>query len=254
LHLDFSKGLINAPGFLGFAPAKERKALSRVLDAFVSNPISYLPRKSAEHSFSKQLKGSQLLHSGWPNAGLARTVDRFAMSWERSKLPIILCLMESDPGRLSKMVVEFEGMGNIAAIEILLGEDFSSSLMMELCSAGLGELPLLANVAMTRIGEVGRKLMDADVDALVMGPARAHLEDDDVISGRLYGPAQFPLALEICKELEELDIPFIGGNGIYRVEQAKEMLAVGAKAVQLDAALWKANFDAGNWLDIRKDG
>ena len=49
----------------------------------------------------------------------------------------------------------------------------------------------------------------------------------------------FPHALEAVATLVNLEIPVVGGGGIYDMDQVETMLAAGAKAVQLDTALWR---------------
>ena len=254
MQIDFDKGLINAPGFLGFAPAKEQEDLLGILDAFVSNPISYRPRKAASNAASLTLTGSSLLHSGWPNPGFSKALDLYAARWERAELPIILSLVESDPDRLAKMVSRLESLSNILAIQLLLGEDFSPALMRDLCAAARGELPLIAQVPMERCLEIGPDLIAAGAAAISMGPSRGRISNEGVeeeVFGRIYGPALFPRALQICAQLEELDLPFIASNGVYAPDQASDLLVGSALAVQLDGVLWKSDFEPHQWRELK---
>jgi dihydroorotate dehydrogenase len=60
------------------------------------------------------------------------------------------------------------------------------------------------------------------------------------VAGRLYGPGTFDTALAAVREVAalRLGLPVIGAGGLYRLEAAREMLAAGAVAVQVDAAIW----------------
>lgn len=253
MRIDFDKGLINAPGFLGFAPGKEQEGLLGILDAFVANPLSYRLRKATSNAGSVNLTGSSLLHSGWPNPGLSRALDRYAARWERAELPIILSLVESDPDRLAKMVSSLESLSNILAIHLLLDEDFSPALMRELCAAARGELPLIAQVPMERCLEMGPDLISAGAEAISMGPSRGLILDEhgNEVSGRIYGFSLFPRALQIRAQLEELDLPFIASNGVYAPDQASDLLVGSALAVQLDGVLWKPDFEPHQWRELR---
>jgi len=64
--------------------------------------------------------------------------------------------------------------------------------------------------------------------------------DEQNIAGRFYSPENFSMALEAVRQVsaKNLDVPVIGAGGIFSAEAAREMLAAGAVAVQIDAALW----------------
>ena len=59
-----------------------------------------------------------------------------------------------------------------------------------------------------------------------------------LVSGRLYGPAILPLALNAVRSLKKLGLPVIAGGGVFRKKDGEAMLSAGALAVQLDAVLW----------------
>jgi len=60
----------------------------------------------------------------------------------------------------------------------------------------------------------------------------------ELITGRLYGPSLFPKSLETVYSAAKLGLPIIGAGGVWNKENADAMLAAGALAVQVDAALW----------------
>ena len=72
----------------------------------------------------------------------------------------------------------------------------------------------------------------------------------ELLSGRLYGPGIFPLALNTVETLCALGFPVIGAGGVYAKEQALAMLEAGALAVQLDTVLWKTDTDLREWLPL----
>jgi dihydroorotate dehydrogenase (NAD+) catalytic subunit len=63
--------------------------------------------------------------------------------------------------------------------------------------------------------------------------------DRKLVSGRLYGPAIFPLALSATALLAEQGIQVIAAGGVSTQEQGQAMLDAGAMAVQIDVGLWK---------------
>jgi dihydroorotate dehydrogenase len=64
--------------------------------------------------------------------------------------------------------------------------------------------------------------------------------DGNLVGGRLYGPAQFPVALAAIAEVAKNGIPVIAAGGVETQMQGEAMLAAGALAVQIDIALWKS--------------
>jgi len=78
------------------------------------------------------------------------------------------------------------------------------------------------------------------VSAVSLGAPRGTLLDSagKPVSGRLFGPALFPLTLSAVQSLRQLGIPVIAGPGVYRRQEAQAVLDAGALAVQLDTVLW----------------
>jgi dihydroorotate dehydrogenase (NAD+) catalytic subunit len=59
------------------------------------------------------------------------------------------------------------------------------------------------------------------------------------VSGRLYGPALFPTALAIVREIKKKTaLPIIGAGGAHSKADIEAMLEAGAKAVMVDSAVW----------------
>jgi dihydroorotate dehydrogenase len=100
----------------------------------------------------------------------------------------------------------------------------------------------LVRLPLTRTPELAAVVTQAGADALtVAAPPRleTHFEAHTV-RGRLYGPGCLAGALEAVRLVAALDLgrPIVGVGGIYSVEAAQAMLAAGAAAVQIDAAIW----------------
>jgi dihydroorotate dehydrogenase (NAD+) catalytic subunit len=82
--------------------------------------------------------------------------------------------------------------------------------------------------------------MDAGASALSLGPPRGAITaGGKLVSGRLYGPAIFPQALETVRQISKAGYPTIGAGGVQSEQDAEAMIAAGAMAVQLDLSLWK---------------
>ncbi|NWG35157.1 MAG: hypothetical protein HXY42_11995 [Chloroflexi bacterium] len=236
--LYFSKPLMNAAGSLGFAPDfRMRISLDR-FGAFVTNPFSLRPRLPAAQPALLHFPGGFLLHTGLPNPGLSAGLRKYAAKWNKSELPVIVHLMADRPEETQIMVRMLEEIENVMAVELgfapLLADDIIL-LTLEMC---LGELPLIFCLPIEQVLNLGPRLIQQGADAISIASPRGALMTDHLITGRLYGTSLFPQTLETVQNAAKLGLPLIGGRGVWTTENADAMLAAGALAVQVDAALW----------------
>jgi dihydroorotate dehydrogenase (NAD+) catalytic subunit len=242
--LDLRQPLMNAAGSLGFIPDARSPVDWEPFGAFVTNPISRKPRQPSRGQRVSPFPGGMLLHTGYPNPGFNAAVRRFAGRWHRAPLPVIVHLLGDGPENMPSMIVQMEEIENIIAVEIGLSDAVDASEAVEIIRASVGELPVIARLPLTYAEELGISVLGAGAIAVSLGPPRGALPDlqGKLVYGRQYGPAIFPQALRVVSELAKMGVQVIGGGGVYRLEQAKAMLAAGAVGVQLDAVLWR-----GDW-------
>jgi dihydroorotate dehydrogenase len=251
--LYFRKPIINAAGMLGFAP--DFRSLedfrSPELGAFVTNPLSWRPRKPTAHPAVIEYPGGFLLHTGLPNPGLAAAVKRYAHKWADASLPIIVHLMADRPEETARMVESLEGVDNVMAAELGFAPLLTDELILTSLEMAMGELPLIVSLPAEQVLRLGPRVMEAGAAAVSLSAPRGALKVDDGeqtvdrgrwTEGRLYGPSLFPQALEIVRRLAGAGVPIIGGGGVYKREQVEVMKEAGAMAVQLDALLWRGGF------------
>jgi dihydroorotate dehydrogenase (NAD+) catalytic subunit len=233
---------MNAAGSLGFAPDVRSDISPESFGAFVTNPISLRARRTANGPRMFSFPGGVLLHTGHPNPGLSGVIKNYAAAWARSTLPIIVHLFSAKPEDLHKVLPRIEELENVLAIELGIEPDMASADVKELAIAASGELPLIVQLPQQRASELSEAAMDGGAAAISLGPPRGMLPgaDGKLVSGRLYGPAQFPLALATVVELAKNGVAVIGAGGVETQVQGEAMLAAGALAVQLDIALWKS--------------
>ncbi len=238
--LIFSKPLMNAAGMLGFAPDTRAPIRWEDLGAFVTNPISFRPRKGAASPALMEYPGGLLMHSGLPNPGLPAALKRFGRRWQEDALPIIVHLMADRPEQTRQMVQALEGLENVMAVELgfapLLAPDIIA-LAVEMCR---GELPVIVALPAEQILQLGGRLLDLGAAALSLAAPRGALpkEDGVLVAGRMFGPALFPRALEVVREAAKLGLPVIGAGGVTSQVEMRAMLGAGALAVQMDTAFW----------------
>ncbi len=241
LDLSFDPPIMNASGSLGFFPDLHMAVDWSQWGAFVTNPISPLPRAPARGNRYADFSGGFLLHTGYLNPGLSQALRRFSKQWSRAPLPVIPHLLVQRPEELTKMVGFLEGMEGVSGVEIGIPNDARPDLVASCVQASGGELPVIVRLPFERALDLAQAAIQAGAMAVSLAPPRGitPASGGELVQGRLYGPAIFPMALKLLQELVKLGIPTIGAGGIYTCGHYKAMLSVGAIAVQVDAVLWK---------------
>lgn len=237
--LFFLKPIMNAAGTLGFAPDLHGDVALDRFGAFITNPLSLRPRKPAASPACIPFPGGFLVHSGLPNPGFRAAVKRYGRRWRESQLPIIVNLMADRPDETRQMVQALEGVENILAVELgfapLLASDIIA-LAVEMCR---GELPLIVSLPAEQVLDLGPRLLNLGAAALSLSAPRGALpRDRELVTGRLFGPALLPRALDAVHSAARLGLPVIGAGGVCTQADVEVMLAAGALAVQVDSALW----------------
>jgi dihydroorotate dehydrogenase (NAD+) catalytic subunit len=239
--LHFDSPLINAAGTLGYAPDAHGAVDWTRLGAFVTNPISRLPRTPATGTRFLAYPGGFLLHTGHPNPGLSQAIRQYAPAWERSPLPVIVHLLAQNPEELAAMIERLEMVTGVRGVEVGLPADATPGFAHQMARAAFGELPAILRIPLGCSAELARAAADAGISTVSLGQPRGTLidEDDKLVSGRLYGPAIFPQALQAVQAVSTMGLAVIGGGGVYDPFQVETMLKAGASAVQMGASLWK---------------
>lgn len=234
--------LMNAAGALGFAPEANHRVDYSYLGAFITHPVSLLPRMPAQGVRYSAFPGGFLLHTGLPNPGLKKVIRRYRDAWQRASLPIWVHIFGQDPGDVEQMVLQLEEVPGVAGFELGMSSSIDPKLASELVQASLGELPLMIRIPFERVVDLAEIIAKQFPQVILsLGPPRGKLIDHRLgkLVGRLYGPAIYPQALLALEKLLRNDVPVIAAGGVYSPEKAKQMLEVGAAAVQLDAVLWR---------------
>jgi len=238
--LVLTKPFVNAPGMLGFAPNPHTMPFLENLGAFVTHPISRLPRHPANNRCCLPFPGGFLLHTGWPNSGISRTIARHKHAWADAPLPVIVNLLVESPPELAKMVHQLERLENVMGIELGIPPETNANMLREFIAAAAGELPILVGLEPQQLPDLLTTLITLQPEAVHLRPSRGTLPDAEgnLVSGRLYGPAFFPLTLTAAKSVSDSGLSVIAGCGVFRHEQAQSLLEIGAFAVSLHTALW----------------
>jgi dihydroorotate dehydrogenase (NAD+) catalytic subunit len=242
--LSFTPPILNAAGFLGFAPNSHGLLELKSLGGFITNPVSLEPRSPAAGARFISFSGGFLLHSGHPNLGLKTVMRRCAARWKRSILPVWVHLLVKTPQETVTMLHRLEELDGIAGFELGLPPDIDLVSARALIQAARGELPLVVKIPIEQAQDMASLAAAAGADAVSLAARRGLLPGPQggLIQGRLYGPALFPQTLLAVKTIVGCGIPVIAGGGVYAGWQAQALLDCGAAAVQLDGVIWK-----GGW-------
>ncbi len=242
--LVLDKRLVNAPGMLGFVPDLHRLPALAQFGAFVTAPISDRARKPAADRCCLPFPGGFLLHSGLQNPGIRQAIARFGRRWAAAPLPVIVTLLVDSPETLPRMLQRLEPIENLVAVMLGLPLEASPEVLQTVMAAAVGELPVVPCLAPEQIPVL--------LDPLaVLQPAAVHLTaprgtlplpDGRLVTGRLYGPAIFPLMLQAAKTLTARGLRVVAQGGVYTRAQLAAFFDLGAAAVALGGALWQVDY------------
>ncbi len=240
---------MNAAGTLGFFPDQHGPIDWSQLGAFVTNPVSMGMRTPAHGERLADYPGGFLLHTGYPNPGLAQVIRRYHKHWSQSPVPVVVHLLGGRPDEMASMARLLEGVEGVGGLEVGVQADASSEWVVSLTQAAAGELPVIMCLPFERAAELAVGAIKAGAMAISLAPPRGVLPglNGEILHGRLYGPPVLPMALKLVEDLVRAGIPTIGCGGVYRQDDCQAMLELGAMAVQLDAVLWRS---AGHKLFI----
>src|SRR4030042_4711643 len=118
--------LMNAAGSLGFSPDLHSLVDWSKLGAFVTNPVSLMPRTPARGRCVIEFPGSFLLHTCYPNPGLSQVLRRYTGHWNRSPIPVIVHLLARSPEEVANMMRRLESVEGVAGLEV--GGDSETSI------------------------------------------------------------------------------------------------------------------------------
>lgn len=241
--LVLSKPFVNSAGTLGFTPDPHAMPYLPRMGAFITHPISRRPRKPAGNRCCLPFPGGFLLHTGLPNPGISRAIQRFSRAWAGAPLPIIVHLLAETPHTLAEMVRKLEGMENIRAVELGLPPDIHPQDLPGFLEAASGELPVVVCLAPDQIPSLLETLVSLQPSALHLVQPRGSLPGPvgEIVSGRLYGPATFPIMLQAAQALVGAGLPVIADGGMTEPWQSHALLEVEVIAVGLGSALWQVN-------------
>lgn len=237
---------VNASGTLGFAPSRQAASILPGLGAFITNPISRHPRKPAPSRCCLEFPGGFLLHTGHPNPGISRAISRYMQRWAGAPLPIIVHLLAETPETVGEMVRKIEGLENILALELGLPSQIAPEDLEALFNAASGELPIVITISPQQIPILLESVQELQPAAVHLVELRGTLPSPDgqTVTGRLFGPAIFPLMLQAAQILVASELKVIADGGCVTRWHVEALKKSGVMAVGLGAGLWQPDFSS----------
>jgi dihydroorotate dehydrogenase (NAD+) catalytic subunit len=232
-------------GILGFGDVYRDLIQYEKLGAFVTAPVSYTPRSPANGQRVVPLDAGLLLHTGLPNPGISKVMGRYRSLWNSLPMPVILHIVATSLEHVRKCASRADAENAVDALEIGLNDDIEPDTAEQMIAAAVRntEKPVLARIPSQNALELARAVADAGAGAVVAcapprGVARSPLSGR-LVDGRVYGPTIKPVALRLVNQLSRaIDIPIIGAGGIHSQQDARDFMDAGARAVQVDTAVW----------------
>ncbi len=145
-ELAFRTRITNVAGMLGYAPDARKTSFIYDLGAFFTNPVSLLPRSPAEARSAIPFPGGVLLHSGYPNPGLVKVIQRHQKQWFSSTIPVILHILVDDEKSLEKVLRLLEDAPGPSGLEISFKPGGDPQMMARTLRVAATEWPVIAQL------------------------------------------------------------------------------------------------------------
>ncbi len=265
LEVDIGRGLvlqnpvIAAAGSMGYGvEVAELVDLPR-LGGLVTRGTTRRPRAGHAAPRTADVPAGLLNGIGLQNPGLEAVLDRYAETWARWSVPVILNLCGESAGDMAEMARRLDGVPGVAAIELNLscvngarsgsafGLDAGATASLVTAVRRATDLPLIAKLTASApdVRAIARAAEDAGADAIsaintLPGLALDADRRGPALGsgyGGISGPVLRPIALRVVFEVAQgVDVPVIGIGGVTSIEDVLDLLAAGAAAVGVGVA------------------
>jgi dihydroorotate dehydrogenase (NAD+) catalytic subunit len=245
IGLRLASPLIAGSGAAGFGEAWPPGVRPEMFGALVTAPISVRPQRGQAPPRLAEVPGGYLLATADHNPGYGRVVRDHRAAWARAGIPVVAALAGSAPADWARLAAHLEEETAIAGLELALPGGAGASDASAWVSAvrRASTLPLLARLPDAVAEELAAACAEAGADALVIGtpPIATHpTGDGPLVEAPLGGPAALPFTLRALRAVARLGIglPLVAAGGIYRADNARLCLELGAVAVQVRGLVW----------------
>ena len=211
--------------------------------AIVTLPLTLHARGGAPQPRIVEIPGGCLMRTGAANPGLEKTLRDARRSSSRggSSAPVIVALAAQGARDWPAMAARLERVEGVGGIELQLNPVLDAVEAIRATRAAT-ELPILAKLDLDNAVDIAADCAAAGANALVIGraPRGMAIVGGKAWYGRLFGPVSKPIALRVMAEVAalKLDVPLVACGGIHSADDARDFMAAGACAVEIDSAAW----------------
>jgi hypothetical protein len=232
---------MNAAGTAGFLPGRGLLNHFPEIALFITNPISYYPRKPATQRSIIPFQGGFMVHNGHPNPGLKKVILQYRKSWENANLPVCVNILSDEPHNIEKIVRSLESIENIAALELGIDSSLKEAEIESNIQAAMGELPIILSLPFEFVFQEWLELvLISEIVAISIQAPRGVLKhNDQYFHGRLYGRSIFPLTLRAVQHLTSFEKPIYAGVGVLQESQISNLSEIGAHNFQGHELIWR---------------
>ena len=255
--MDLGRGLVLAnPVLAASGPYGYGVEVAELVDlprlgGLVTRGTSLKPRGGQAAPRTAEVPAGLLVGVGLQHAGLEQVLERYAGTWARWPVPVIVNLCGESASELGDAARLLDGVPGVAGVEVNLscgggarvfGLDASAAASAIGAVRRATELPVIAKLtaAAGDVRAVAKAVEDAGADAIsaintLPGLAVAADRSGPALGsvyGGISGPALKPVALRVVFEVAQaVDVPVIGIGGVATIDDVLDLLAVGAVAV-----------------------
>jgi dihydroorotate dehydrogenase (NAD+) catalytic subunit len=263
LVVDLGRGLVlqapvmAASGSFGYGvEVADAVDLAR-LGGLVTRGTTRKPRSGHAGRRSADVPAGLLVGVGLQNPGVESVIDRYADSWARWHVPVIVNVCGESVDDMADVARRLDGVAGVAGLELNLscsnggrgafGLDGGAAGSLVTAVRRATDLPVIAKLtaAAADVRAIARAVEEAGADAISAVNTLPGLAlDADRVGpvlasgyGGICGPSIRPIALRVVFEIAQVvDIPVIGIGGVVTIDDALDLLAAGASAVGVGVA------------------
>ena len=248
LGLMVANPVLLGAGAIGYGEAVPRGLDPAQLGAAVVGPVLGGSRGGTPPPRLAHVNGGLVLDTGLQNRGVNNAIQQYGKLWEKLGCPVIVQVVEHHPATLAKIADKLAQVRGLQGIELLPPDEIDGARLGTLVRTidRACELPVWVKLPLAQAAALAPAACEAGAVGLVVGqaPTGAALRHSNdaahPVTGALYGPLVFPQMLQALLQVAGLKLPaaLIACGGIHTFEQVRQALAAGARAVQIDSAVW----------------